>query len=373
MTLPARVIQAVRPQASPGVIAAAAVVAATFAATPFLLPDVAERLGVDIGATGLLSAAQVGSFAVASFLSGRILRPRRRLHYGALGLVGIATIGSALAPNFTVLLVTRLAAGVGLGMITWIAWADATRFSRGIGDVAAVAPITATVASPPLGWLTETGGFPLVYGALGLIALLAVLAPVDFGDLPRVGRTVSRSRSNRLLLAALLVVSMGGSAVFIFTGAAAIDVHDISPSLVAWALSVNAVTGVIATRQTARGGQAGWWLGGTALAALLVGTVSSPALLFLALALWGFSFWMAVPAVFKLLAEKSLVPSERIGDAQAAMATGRIFGPILGGLALGAGSYGRLSVVGTSVMVVGAVTVSIIEAYRSRETSSAEG
>ena len=373
MILPARVIQAVRPQASPGVIAAAAVVAATFSATPFLLPDVAERLGVDIGSTGLLSAAQVGSFAVASFLSGRILRPRRRLHFGALILVGIATLGSAVAPNFAVLLVSRLVAGIGLGMITWIAWADATRFSRGIGDVAAVAPITATVASPPLGWLTETGGFPLVYGVLGVIALLAVLAPVDFGDLPRVGRTVSASRSNRLALGALLVVSMGGSAVFIFTGAAAIDVHDVSPSLVAWALSVNAITGVIATRQTARRGRAGWWLGGTALAALLVGTVASPLVLFLALALWGFSFWMAVPAVFKLLAEKSLVPSERMGDAQAAMATGRIFGPILGGLALGASSYGRLSIVGASVMLVGSVTVSIIEAYRSRETPHAGG
>jgi predicted MFS family arabinose efflux permease len=82
---------------------------------------------------------------------------------------------------------------------------------------------------------------------------------------------------------------------------------------------------------------------------------------------------MAVPAVFELLAEKSLVPSERVGDAQAVMATGRIFGPILGGLALGAGSYERLSVVGTSVIVVGAVTVSIIETYRSRETRNIEG
>ena len=64
MILPARVIQAVRPQASPGVISAAAVVAATFAATPFLLPDVSRRLAIDIGATGLLSAAQVGSFGL---------------------------------------------------------------------------------------------------------------------------------------------------------------------------------------------------------------------------------------------------------------------------------------------------------------------
>lgn len=368
MSLPTRVIQSVRPQASPGVIAAAAVVAATFAATPFLLPDVAERLQVDIGSTGLLSTAQVGSFAVASFLSGRVLRPRRRLHHGALALVGLATLGSAFAPNLAVLLMTRLLAGFGLGVITWIAWADATRFSRGIGDVAAVAPVTATIASPPLGWLTEAGGFPLVFGALAAVAFVAMLAPVDFGELPKVGRRVSGSRSNRLLLGALLVLSLGGSSVFIFTGAAAIEVHGMSPTAVAWALSVNAITGVAATRRTAADRHAGWWLGATAIAALVVGLVASPLVFFAALGVWGFSFWMAVPAVFRLLARRSLVPNERIGDAQAAMATGRVFGPVVGGLALGAGSFGRLSLVGAVIISIAAITVGAIEIYRLRQT-----
>lgn len=366
MSLPTRVIQSVRPQAAPGVMAAAAVVAATFAATPFLLPDVARRLSIDIGQTGLLSTAQVGSFAVASFLSGRVLRPRRRLHYGSLALVGVATGVSAVAPGFTFLLVTRVAAGAGLGLLTWIAWADATRFPRGIGEVAAVAPITAALASPPLGWLTEAGGYPLVFASLAILTGLAMLAPVDFGALPRIGRQVSTSRSNRLLLGALMVLSVGGSSVFIFTGATAIEVHGMTPPQVAWALSLNALTGVIATRATARRGQAAWWLVGTAASALAVGTTASPAAFFLALAAWGFSFWMAVPAIFGLLAEKSNVPSERIGDAQAAMAVGRIFGPVMGGIALGASSFDRLSIVGSGVILVAASTVALIEAHRRR-------
>ncbi len=370
MSLPARVIQSVRPQASPGVIAAAAVVAATFAATPLLLPDVADRLDVDIGTTGLLSTAQVGSFAVASFLSGRVLRPRRRFHYGSLALVGVATLGSAASPDFLFLLATRLLTGIGLGVITWIAWADATRFSRGIGDVAAVAPVTATIASPPLGWLTEIGGFPLVFVVLAAVAFFAMLGPVDFGELPKVGRRVSGSRSNRLLLAALLVMSLGGSSVFIFAGATAIVVHGMSPSALAWALSVNAITGVAGTRGTARQRHAGLWLGATALAALVVGLVPSPVVFFAALGVWGFSFWMAVPAVFHLLARKSLMPNERVGDAQAAMATGRIFGPIVGGIALGAGSFGRLSLIGATIISVAAVTVGAIELYRSQGSAS---
>lgn len=369
MTLPTRVIQAVRPQASAGIMAGAAVVAATFAATPFLLPEVANDLAVDIGSTGLLSTAQVGSFAVASFLAGRLFRPRRRLHYGSLALVALATLGSAFAPTFTTLLGTRVLAGLGMGVLTWIAWADATRYPRGLGDVAAVAPVSAAVASPIIGWLSESAGYPLVFGALSALAALAALLPVDFGELPRIGRRVSGSRSNRVLLGGLLVLSVGGSSVFIFTGATAASVHGLSPVTLSWALSINAIAGVAATRLTARRGSAWVWLGVTAASALVVGVVDSPLVFFLALTVWGFAFWMAIPAILRMLTERSLHPSERMGDAQAAMASGRVVGPILGGFALGAGQFARLSVTGAAVVAAAGMLIGTVELYRSRQTN----
>lgn len=365
-TLPTRLIQAVRPQASSGVMAGAAVVAATFSATPFLLPDLSQRLSIDIGSTGLMSVAQVGSFAAATFLAGRMFRPRRRLHYGALALVSVASLGSAVSTGFAFLLLTRVLAGLGMGTITWIAWADATRFARGMGDVAAVAPITASVASPAIGWLTSNGGYPLVFGTLSVIALGAMLLPVDFGDLPRIGRKVSGSQSNRVLLATLLVLSVGGSAVFIFTAAAAQALHGLTPLTVSWALSLNAVAGVLATRRTARKRHAALWLVLTGLSALVIGTIGSSPVFFLALATWGFAFWMAVPAVLRLLADRSINPSERMGDAQAAMAAGRVVGPLLGGAALGAGQFARLSIVGSSVILAAAVAIAVVEWYRQR-------
>ena len=96
-----------------------------------------------------------------------------------------------MAPTFPLLLGTRVVAGLGMGTLTWIAWAEATRFPRGIGDVAAVAPVTATIASPLIAWIIETGGFRWVFAALCLAALSATLLPVDFGDLPRIGRSMS--------------------------------------------------------------------------------------------------------------------------------------------------------------------------------------
>jgi len=370
MSIPTRVIQAVRPQASLGVIGGAAVVAATFAATPFLLPDVAKRMAIDIGSTGLLSTAQVGSFALASFLAGRLFHPRRRLHYGSLGLVALATVGSALSTTFPILVATRIVAGLGMGTITWIAWADATRFAKGMGDVAAVAPLTAAIASPLIGLLIEVGSYPWVFGALATLALGATLLPVDFGELPRIGRNVSGSRSNRVLLTSLLILSVGGSSVFIFSGATAQSVQGLSAVTVSWALSLNAIAGVVATRRHARTGSAWFWFVGTATAALAVGAVTSSMVFFVAMALWGFAFWMAVPAVFRLLTERSYHPSERMGDAQAAMAVGRVFGPIVGGLALGAGQFTRLSIVGSAVILVAALLVGVVERHRMSARSA---
>lgn len=344
----------------------AALAAATFAATPFLLPDLSARLDVPIGLTGLLSTAQVGSFALATFFAGRFFRPRRRYHYGALVLVSLASFAGAVVTNLILLSATRVVAGIGMGALTWIAWADATRFQRGLGEVAAVGPVTAMAASPVLGWLVGQGGFPLVYATLGVLALAVAFLPVDFGDLPRVGRRVSGSRSNRVLLIALLLLTMGGSAVFIFSGAIASGLLGLSPLALSWALSLNALTGVVATRFDAGRGTAGLWLTGTALAALVLGTISSSVVFFLALAVWGFAFWMGVPAVFRLLVERSLVPNERMGDAQALMALGRVFGPAVGGAALGDGQYDRLAATGAVIMGASAGLIGGVEVARKK-------
>jgi predicted MFS family arabinose efflux permease len=372
VTLPLRVVQAVRPQASSGVIAGASLVAAVFAATPFLLPDVSKRLEIPLGATGLLSTAQVASFAIASFLAGRFFRPRRRLHYGGILLVAIACAASAVVTDFSLLVATRALAGMGMGTLTWIAWADATRFSRGLGDVAAVAPVTAAVASPALGWLTEHGGYPWVFASLALLSVISLLFRVDFGDLPRVGRNVSSSKSNRLLLGSLLLLTLGGSAVFVFAGAIGTAFVGLSPVNVAWALSLNALAGVAGTRVAAGPGRAGIWLLGAVGSALTLGTIGIPVVYVIAMTVWGFSWWVFVPAVIKLLAEKSLTPAERVGDAQALMAVGRIFGPLVGGIAIAGDNFSRLSIVGATIMFSAAALATIVEVARRRQTR-AEG
>jgi DHA1 family inner membrane transport protein len=79
---------------------------------------------------------------------------------------------------------------------------------------------------------------------------------------------------------------------------------------------------------------------------------------------WGFVFFMGVPAAFTLLAARSNFPEERAGDAQAVMALGRVFGPLLGGALYAAGSTGTLGIVAASVMAAGAGLLLYVDRQR---------
>src|SRR5690606_2651767 len=110
---------------------------------------------------------------------------------------------------------------------------------------------------------------------------------------------------------------LGGSGTFVFVAATAANVQGMSPVAMSWAISINAIAGVVATRLNARPGTAGWWLVACILPTLALGLIASQVVFFLAMVLWGFAWWMAIPAIFVMLADRSLIPSERVGDAQA--------------------------------------------------------
>ncbi len=77
---------------------------------------------------------------------------------------------------------------------------------------------------------------------------------------------------------------------------------------------------------------------------------------------WGFAFWMGVPGVLTMLSERSLEPGERAGDAQALMAVGRSFAPLLGGLLVNAGAFTTLAgLAGLGVMLSGMTVIGVQE------------
>ncbi len=335
-----------------------------FAASPLIIPRLMVDLEVPVQAVGVISSVQVGCFALASFLAGRLLTGSRRLLRGVLvGLVA-ANVLSAVAPTFPLLVATRALAGTTAGIVNWLAWRHAAHHPDSMGAVASIGPATAAVASVVFGWVMSLVGYPGVYLALGLMPLLALLLPHSIDQGKRIGRQVSASRSNRLLLVALGTMTLFGSALFIYAGLYFGADRGAPDWLLAWGLAANAVAGIVGARFSMRSG--GLWFLATALSALLMGTADTIWPAMAGMVLWGLFFWFAVPAVLRLLEDYSDRTGERSGDAQAVMAVGRVGGPLLGGALLAAGDLDLLGMVAGAGMTFGAALILGVERYRRR-------
>lgn len=324
MQIPLRLAQAFRVAVRPGLLLSLAVSTIVLTATPFLVPAVADHYGVSLGLSALISSSQLGGFVVASWGAGRWLRPTGGIVRAALLLSAAANLTAAVAPSYGALLVLRAGSGVGMGLLTWAAWSTAFGDRRRMADVAVVGPIVGAASAPLIGLAVSLGGPDLVFAALGLLALLPL--PFDMGPS---GGAARRPRSSRpvpaaaVLLGALFLVTTAGSAVFVYAAALGTGQAGLTTGAVSAAFTLNAVVGIPAARWSGRRRWGGAWLVGVALAALGVATASVPWLFGLAMVAWGFFFWMAVPAVYQLLAERSRNPADRAGDAQAVMAVGR--------------------------------------------------
>ena len=353
---PIRTLTSVRPGAQAAVLASTAAVTGVFSATPFLIPVVAAQFGVSEGSAGLLSVAQVGGFAAANLILPRVLHPSGRIFRASLVALVVANLVSIFMPAFGGLVAVRVLAGFSAGAIAWIAWTDAMRSSRSLASISAAGPLAALVAAPTLAFLSGVGIW-LVFSVLAAAAIPALALPP-----PRPPRTErpgqrSRSRSNRLLLAALWLSTFAGSALFIFEAVTAREVLGMSALATSAAFSANAGAGLLGARLAGRHRRPGVFLASTGPAALLTVFGGHPVLFYLGMAWWGFAFWMGIPGVMEMLAARSLQRGERAGDAQGLMAFGRTLGPLLGGSFVDAGSYGGLAVAASAGLTLSGLMV----------------
>lgn len=360
---PVRLFFALRDNPDLGVLAAIVAVSGLFAATPFIIPAVAVEYGVSVGRSGLLSAAQVGGFAVAAFVAGRTLRTHRRyLVGGSLAVVGLNLL-SAVAPSFESLLVIRVFAGAAAGVLVWLGWSNAVRTEGALRNVAAAGPLTMLIATPVMAWIATNGGPSAVYVAIAVMAIPAALLPAEFSGYRRRRSKVSPSRSNVVLVAALGMATLAGSALFVYGAAIGTDVG-LSPLVVSLAYSANALTGLVAARLPTADQPGGLWILGIALCAALVAFGDSPVLFFIGLTMWGFCFWMATPTILRSIAAWSLAPDERVGDAQSSMAVGRAIGPAVGSLLVIDAAYASVGAFTVTGLIVTAMVVLGVRVYR---------
>lgn len=364
MHVPYRLHDAFRVQTEIGIILAMAIATATFVATPLVLSPLADEFDVGTGNVALFSAAQLACFVVGSSLTGRITRPSRRLFVGALLGLAAVNLGSAVAPTLVVLVVLRALAGVALGTLTWLAYSQVFGDAERTGDLTVVGPIAAVVASPLWGVLIDQVDVRAVFVALAGLTLIPLARVPEIRVPPSTDR-VGRNRAVRaalVVIAALSLATLGGSAVFVFIGAIGEEQYGMSAFTISLVFSANAAASIPSARFRGRRRFFGAFYLVTAACALAVGLLDEPALMWAILIVWGAAFWAATPGAYTVLAERSRFPTERAGDAQAAMAAGRAVGPLLGGALVSAGSFETLSIVGATLLAVASLTLVIVEA-----------
>jgi DHA1 family inner membrane transport protein len=343
-----------------GVVAATAAVALMFATTPFLISPIAERYGVSEGAVGLVSVAQVGAFAVANFVMPRLFRPSGGILRIAAASLVVLNLLSMVPSVYGILVGLRLVAGFAAGSMTWLAWTDAMQQRRSMSAVAAAGPLAMLVGAPIIS-VVSTQGDRAVYLLLALVTVPAIFFFAPVGGEKRRPGSVSGSRSNRVLMAAMWMLTFFGSALFINQALVARDIQGLSMPAASLAFSLNATGGLIGARLSSRHRHPGWFLASAGAAAWL--SVNGPtAFFFIGMAWWGFAFWMGVPGVMEMISARSLQPSERAGDTQGLMAVGRAFGPAMGGLFVNAGALITLSwITGLGLATSGATVIGVKE------------
>ncbi|MFV0524483.1 MAG: MFS transporter [Acidimicrobiales bacterium] len=353
MHVPVRLYTLLHPSVSPGVLLAVAFSTFVLGASPFLFGLVSDHYGVGLGLASLVGVAQMLGFVVGSWGAGRFLVPRRRVFVVCLASAVVANLASGMLPPFPVLIALRLVSGLGLGLISWFAWVQVFGDEDGMGDVAVIGPVAGIIASPLIA-LFARGGVAQVFTMLGVLAVVPLVMNRSTGAADRVPPRAGRSRPVPVavtLLICLGLFTIGGSSVFQFAVVLGRDRLGLDAGAVSWALSANAVAAIPATRWPYRRGLPGPWMAVTGACALALTVAPAVGVFVGAIVVWGFAFWMGVPGVFTVLADRSAHPADRAGDAQAVMAAGRVIGPVLGGVLLDAGGALTLGLVGSTLMV----------------------
>lgn len=362
MHVPLRLLLLLRPSVSPGILLAVGFNTVVLGATPFLLDLVAEHYAQPLAFASLISVAQLGGFVIGSWGSGRWLRPRRRVFVAALAVAVATNLVSALLPGFAVLVALRFASGLSLGLITWFAWVQVFGEEKGMGDIAVMGPIAGIISAPLVAVFAVGGGPASVFALLGALAIVPLLFNRTSGASHRVVRRSGRSRpvpAAAVILAALGVFSVGGSAVFQYSVVLGSDRAGLALETIALMFSANALASIPGAKWPLRRGRPGVWMAVTACCAIVMATAWNGVQFGGSMMVWGFAYWMAIPGVFSVLAERSAHPADRAGDAQAIMAGGRVVGPFVGGVvldvlgptALGLAGGGMMAAAGAAVIV----------------------
>ncbi len=359
-----------------------------------ILPQIAHGLHESTGAAGQVITAFSLTYAVtAPFLASFTSKlPRKPLMAFALTLFVLANVASAAAPNLTLLLVARVAAGLGAALYTPNASAAAAALAgparRGQALAVILGGLTVgTVFGVPIGtaigqhvsWQASL----LFVAAVGLIALLGLMATLPTLPLPpavALGERLRVLTHGRVVAIVSFMLLASAASIMVYTyiadvleGTAGIKGTTLAVTLLLWGVggSVGAFgSGWLTDRW---GAQRTLALGVSTLVVttVLLSFVSATALVMAVMVVNGAAAWAsATPNNHRLTALMPHLPSVVISFNSSGIYFGQALGAGLGGILVGAGlSGGNLCLSGAGLGVL-ALVVHVLIGKSGRSTAS---
>ncbi|MFD5696544.1 MFS transporter [Streptomyces lasiicapitis] len=362
-----------------------------------LLPQIADDLSVSESAAGQLVTTNAIAFAVGAPLLAAVFAKadRRRVLLGTLGLFVISHLVAGLAPNFAVLMLSRVLSGAMMGLYLATALTVAARLAAperrarsmativaGVSTATALGVPVSTVLGQGAGWRVPMLGI----SALALLALVLVAAAVtksgtDDGPSLRVRFTALRNRTVLVGLGAIMTFWAASFTVYTYVVPLLEDRAGIDGALVTLTLFLaglgavggNLIGGRSADAQPRRTLIVTTAVTTLALFAALPAT-TTPVGAILLIAIWQLAAWSFVPAVQSVLYQAAGPGGDlAVSFAISGFNVGIVAGAGLGGVALDSGGLSAVVLLGAALAVVATAFVAALVSRRRPRQGEREG
>jgi HAD superfamily hydrolase (TIGR01509 family) len=353
-----------------------------------LLPQIAGDMGVSESAAGQLVTLNAIAFAIgAPVLSALCSRmDRRKLLLGALLVFAAGNAMAGLAPNFGVLLASRLLSGAMMGIYLATAIGVAAKLAdppkrattmativAGVSTATALGVPVSTLMGQNLNWRVPMFGI----GALALLAmaLIAVVIPASGADDgPPLRERLTALRTKPVIIGLCAIVLFWGASFTVYTYLVPLletraGVHGTLVTVVLFIAGLAAVAGNIIGGRGADSRPRATLLitaGITALSLLVVlPLATSAAGAIVLVGIWQLAAWSFVPAVQANLYQAAGPGGDlAVSFAVSGFNVGIVAGAGLGGVALDVGGLPAVSWLGAAL---GVVALGLVFALISRQ------
>ncbi|PSM44460.1 MFS transporter [Streptomyces dioscori] len=356
-----------------------------------LLPAVADDMHVSIPRAGLLiSAFAVGMVVGAPLLAVATLRlPRRTTLIALISVFGLGQIAGALAPNYTVLFVSRVVSALAcagfwaVGAAVAVAMVPVNARARALAVMIGGLSIANVLGVPAGAFLGESLGWRSAFWAVGAASAVALVGVATLipriplpDEKPRLRNELRIYRDRQVWLTISLIAFSAGGVFCAFSYLAPL-LTDVAGLDEGWVPAVLALFGIGALIGTTIGGRIadahlfGVLLSGIAASTVLLVTLALLAQYAVAAAvlafLLGVSAFYTAPALnARLFNVATAAPTLAAATTTAAFNLGNTGGPWIGGAAIDAGlGFASPAWAGAALTVTaGALTAISLRLYR---------